>query len=617
MYNKELEKEQYIKELENQNAYLLYKNKELKVKYDELSNSKSWKLTYPMRLLLYNYKKLKKLKYQKYYNYKVSNIELERQRNQKFSKEIKFSILVPLYNTPINFLKDMINSVINQTYFNWELCLADGSENCDNVQKVCLEYVKEDNRIKYRKLKENKGISENTNACIEMATGNYLSLLDHDDILHETALYEVAKVINEQNVDIVYTDEASFKYSILKSNIPYFKPDYSPDMLRSYNYICHFLTFNKELLSKLGNFRKEFDGSQDYDFILRLTEITNNIFHIPKVLYYWRAHQNSVAGIGIEAKPYAINAGKLAVKEHLKRIGLNGIVEEGKIPTTYRIKYKINNKLVSIIIPNCDHIEDLNKCIKSILNKTTYKNYEIIIIENNSTKKETSDYYKYLIKSYENIKIIKWDKEFNYSAINNFGAKYSKGEYLLLLNNDIEVITPNWIEEMLMFAQREDVGAVGAMLYYPNNKIQHAGVIIGINGIAGHSHKNFNRGENGYFSRLSIVQNLSAVTGACMLVSKEKFYKVQGLDERFKVDFNDIDFCMKLRDIGYYNVFTPYAELYHYESKSRGYKNTKSKKKRFYNEIMLFQNKWAKEILNGDPFYNPNLTLNKEDFSLK
>lgn len=541
----------------------------------------------------------------------------EKQRKYQFAKPLKISILVPLYNTKEIFLRDMISSVLNQTYANWELCLADGSDTAHSeVERICQEYIKKDKRICYKKLENNGGISENTNACLAMATGDYIALFDHDDILHKAALYEVMKAIDEERADLVYTDEVTFHHKPEDAFLPHYKPDYSPDTLRSYNYICHFTVFSRKLYEQIGDFRKEYDGSQDYDFILRLTEKADKIVHVPKLLYYWRAHEESVAS-QLSAKPYTIEAAKKALESHLDRVGLEGTVEDSTVLSTYKINYEIiGEPKISILIPNKDHIDDLDKCIQSILKKSTYDNYEIVIIENNSTEDSTFAYYKSLEEN-EKIKVVYWEREFNYSAINNFGASKATGEYYLLLNNDVEVLTEHWLEELLMFAQRKDVGAVGAMLYYPDDTVQHAGVIVGLGGVAGHSHKYYPRGEWGYSYRLTIAQNLSCVTAACLMVKKSVFDEVEGLDEGFAVAFNDVDFCMKIRKAGYLNVFTPYAELYHYESKSRGLEDTKEKQARFQGEINRFKSKWNKELEQGDPYYNVNLTLAREDFSYR
>lgn len=551
-------------------------------------------------------------------DYYISAQRREQEENAQFPKDIKFSVLVPLYNTPDSFLKAMIESVQAQTYKNWELCLADGSDSGHSfVGEICKKYADGDRRIKYEKLEKNLGISENTNACIRMATGEYIALFDHDDLLHPSALYEVMRAICEHGADFIYTDENTFSEEPRDAYNPHFKPDFSPDTLRSYNYICHLSVFSRELLDSVGYFRSEYDGSQDYDLILRLTEKAKKVFHIRKILYYWRAHKNSVAQ-DVGAKPYTVTAAKKALAAHLERCGLKGEVLDSSVPTTYHIKYEIDgNQLISVIIPNKDHTDDLDICLKSLYEKSSYKNFEVIIVENNSTEKETFEYYEAIAQKHGNIKIVKWEGNFNYSAINNFGVNYAKGEFILLLNNDVEIINGSCLEEMLMFAQRKDVGAVGAKLYYSDDTVQHAGVILGLGGTAGHAHKHFGRSHPGYMARASIAQNLSACTAACLMMRRDVFDEVGGLDENFEVAFNDVDLCMKIRKKGYLVVFTPYAELYHYESKSRGNDSTPEKLERFRGEIDRFKEKWKKQLDDGDPYYNPNLTLTRDDFSLK
>lgn len=561
----------------------------------------------------------------------------ELEENTSFEKNVKISILVPLYNTPEQFLKEMIESVINQTYFNWELCLADGSDlQHDYVESVVKSYQLKDRenaekhginneRILYKKLEKNEGISGNTNQCLSIATGEYIGLFDHDDILHPSALYEYVKVINEQDADYIYCDETTFKSGdINKMLTMHFKPDYAIDNLRANNYICHFSVFKKSLLEGDELFRTAFDGSQDHDMILRLTDKAQNIVHVPRLLYYWRCHEASVAS-NIDAKPYAIRAAKEAVADHLRRHGYNHfkITSTRAFETIFKIRYEIiGTPKISIIIPNKDHIEDLRRCIESILEKSTYDNYEIVVVENNSTSEETFAYYKQIS---ENSKITvvtykpKEGENFNYSKVNNFGVSCSDGEYILLLNNDTEVITVNWIEEMLMYAQRSDVACVGAKLYYPNKTIQHAGVVIGLGAhrTAGHSHYMQHRDNLGYMGRLCYTQDVSAVTGACLLVKRKCYDEVGGLGEDFAVSLNDVDFCLKLRDKGYLNVFTPFAELYHYESASRGLDMTGDNAERYNKESEYFRRKWADVLAKGDPYYNPNFSLDRSDFALK
>lgn len=543
--------------------------------------------------------------------------ELAEQRNHRFDRKIKFSIVVPLFNTPEKFLREMIQSVIDQTYSDWELCMADGSDaQHSDVERICRQYTKKDSRIKYKKLEKNLGISGNTNACLEMATGDYIGLFDHDDLLHPAALYEVMRAICEQGADFVYTDENTFHNEPKDAFCPHYKPDFAPDTLRANNYICHFTVFKKQLLEKTGVFRPECDGSQDYDMVLRLTEKAERMVHVPEILYYWRAHENSVAE-SVGAKPYVIEAAHKAIRDHLHRIGLQGEVLDTVVPSMYRLKYEIiGQPLISIIVPNKDHIELLERCLHSILKLTSYCNYEIIIVENNSTETETFDFYD-KIRSDPHISIITWQGEFNYSAINNYGVKHAEGKYLLLLNNDTEIISCDWIQEMLMYAQRSDVGAVGAKLYYEDDTIQHAGLGIGLLTLAGHLHRGFDRRHPGYMGRLIYAQDLSAVTFACVMIPRHVWDEVGGLDESFAVAFNDVDMCMRIRKAGYLIVWTPYAELYHYESKSRGLEDTPEKKKRFEGEVKRFQERWKAELAAGDPYYNPNLSLDREDFSLK
>lgn len=546
--------------------------------------------------------------------------ELEEQRKHQFDKNIKFSIVVPLYNTPEKFLREMIQSVIDQTYSNWELCMADGSDaEHGDVERICRQYIKKDKRIKYKKLEKNLGISGNTNACLEMASGDYIGLFDHDDLLHPAALHEVMRAICEKGADFIYTDELTFSGNVKNVITAHFKPDYAPDNLRANNYICHFSVFSNRILKNVQGFRSEYDGSQDHDFILRATECAEKIVHIPEILYYWRSHPNSVAA-DINSKPYASLAGRKAVHDHVARHNMNSVVESTTaFPAMYRIKYELKEKPpISIIIPTKNHLEDLKKCVTSILERTTYEAYEIIIVDNNSNDAELQEYYTQL-KRIKNIQVISWNHEFNFSAINNFAVDFAKGKYFVLLNNDTEIITETWLEEMLMYAQREDVGAVGAKLYFGDNTIQHAGVVVGMgrHRTAGYIFSKVNKDNLGYMGRLCYAQNFSAVTFACVMIPRHVWDEVGGLDESFAVAFNDVDMCMRIRKAGYLIVWTPYAELYHYESKSRGMEDTPEKKKRFEGEVKRFQERWKDELAAGDPYYNPNLSLDREDFSVK
>ncbi len=562
--------------------------------------------------------------------------EAQRQRNTKFGRQIKFSILLPLYNTPEKFLHQAIESVLAQTYENWELCLADGSDAAHaKVEKICHEYMEKDaayckehsrketeGRIRYQKLSENKGIAGNTNDCLAMATGDYIALFDHDDVLHPSVLYEYMKVICERNADYIYCDEATFKgkKTIDDMITLHFKPDYAPDNLRANNYICHFSAFDRQLLTGMEMFRIEFNGSQDHDMILRLTSRAKNVVHVPKLLYYWRSHKDSVAS-DINAKSYTIEAGKGAVAAHLKEMGFKNfeITSTKAFATIFRIKYEIrNNPCVSIVIPNKDHLEDLQRCITSVIEKSSYDNYEIIVVENNSTTEEIFQYYK-KIQENPKIRVIAYKGGFNYSRVCNWGASYAKGEYILLLNNDTQVITLDWIEEMLMYAQRDDVGAVGAKLYYEDKTIQHAGVVIGLGAhrTAGHSHYRVSQNNLGYMGRLCYAQNVMAVTGACLMMKKSLYDKLGGLDESFEISLNDVDLCIRAWKAGYVNVFTPFAELYHFESVSRGTDDHGENAKRYDKESEAFRTKWKDLLEQGDPYYNPNFSLDRSDFALR
>lgn len=578
------------------------------------------------------YKKNEKIAMEQFGTKSFPNDEQRKKESETvFEYMPKISILVPLYNTPEQFLKEMMDSVINQTYSNWELCLADGSDDAHGyVKDVVAVYqdkynAKDNTRIVYEKLAKNEGISGNTNKCLTLATGEYIGLFDHDDILHPSVLFEYVKVINEKNADYIYCDETTFKSgNIDKMLTMHFKPDYAIDNLRANNYICHFSVFKKELLEGDELFRSQFDGSQDHDMILRLTDKAENIVHVPRLMYYWRCHEGSVAS-NIDAKPYAIEAAKGAVADHLRRHGYDHfkITSTRAFETIFKIRYEIiGTPKISIVIPNKDHIDDLRRCVNSILEKSTYDNYELIIVENNSKQETTFEYYKQ-ISDNPKIKVVTYSmsdgEKFNYSKVNNFGASQASGEYILLLNNDTEVITVNWMEELLMYAQRSDVACVGAKLYYPNKTIQHAGVVLalGAHRTAGHSHYMQHRENLGYMGRLCYTQDVSAVTGACLLVKKSIFEELGGLGEDFAISLNDVDFCLKAREKGYLNVFTPFAELYHYESASRGSDLVGDNAQRYNEESEYFRNKWAAVLEAGDPYYNPNFSLDKSDFSLK
>ena len=542
---------------------------------------------------------------------------LRKQKKTVFQKKPLISIVIPLYQTPEPYLRELIDSVKAQSYENWQLCLADGSPD-DRLKGFLDRNYGKENRIVYRKLEQNGGISVNTNEAVMLATGEYLMLCDHDDTLEPDALYEITKAINEKDApDVLYTDEDKVSMDGKHYFDPNFKPDYNLFRLRENNYICHIFVVKKALTDRVGLLRTEFDGAQDYDFIFRCCEEADKVVHIPKVLYHWRCHMDSTAA-DPESKAYAYQAGRRAIKEHYQRMGIDASVEMTERPGWYRSYVKIqDNPKISIIIPNKDHIEDLELCLFSLTKRSTYKNYEILIAENNSEKPETFEYYKKLPDRYPKVKVLTWEKEFNYSAINNFAAKQAEGVYLLFLNNDVEILTPQWMEEMLQICQQKDVAITGAKLYYPDDTIQHAGVVLGLGGIAGHIMCKASREDPGYFGRTVTVQEISAVTAACMMIRTEDFWNAGGFDETFQVAFNDIDLCMKVRAAGKKIVFTPYAELYHYESKSRGLEDTPEKQFRFDKEVKAFEAKWSEQLAKGDPYYSPNLSVTEGDCSLR
>ena len=548
------------------------------------------------------------------------NKELEKQRREKFDYQPKISIVVPLYKTPEKYLLQLVESVKAQTYPNWELCLSDGSGENSPLTSFLKSLEAGDERIKVAYNEQALQISENTNAGIEIATGAYIAFADHDDELTPHALFECVKALNkDRKIRLIYSDEDKMSMDGHKFFQPHFKSDYNPDLLCTVNYICHLFVVQREILDQVGTFRKEFDGAQDYDFIFRCVEAVDpsEIYHVTKILYHWRCHEDSTAE-NPESKTYAFEAGKRAIEEHYHRTGIRAEVYQGEFLGLYRTRFlRDYDPLISIIIPNKDHIEDLKRCMDSIDQKSSYKNYEYIIVENNSTDEKTFQYYKNLEEENPKAHVVYWDKEFNYSAINNYGATFAKGEYILLLNNDTEIINETCLEELLGYCMRSDVGAVGARMYYEDDTIQHAGVVIGFGGIAGHCFVLQPRGTTGYCHRIICAQDYSAVTAACMLVKKSAFDEVGGLTEELAVAFNDIDFCMKLREAGYLIVYNPYAELYHYESKSRGLEDTPEKVARFNKEMQIFERRWPDILRNGDPYYNPNLTLKSQDFSLR
>ena len=551
---------------------------------------------------------------------RILDEELERQKKIVFPYAPKISILVPTFNTPKDLLIEMIESVRNQSYANWQLCIADGSDQ-EETKNIIKEYVSKDNRIVVSWLDENYGISGNTNKALELADGEYTALFDHDDVLELNALYEVVSSLQEVHHDIVYTDEDKLNGKTLQYEDPNFKSDYNEDLLLSHNYITHFFVVKTNILREVGGFNSEYDGAQDYDVILKCVEKTNDIHHIAKILYHWRMHEGSTA-LNPESKMYCYIAGEKAIQHHLDRIGVKAKVEMRKKPYwgLYHVEYLLDEEpLVSIVIPNYEHEDVLRTCIDSLYNVNTYKNFEIIIVENNSKKKSTFDYYEQVQAEHENVKVVTWEgTEFNFSAINNFGAKYAKGQYLLFLNNDTKVIAPEAIREMVGTCSRNNVGIVGAKLLYQDNTIQHAGVVIGFMGYARHIMNDIEGLKDpGYMMRAQVNCDYSAVTAACMMTKKSLFEELHGFDESFKVACNDIDYCLRVRERNCLVVFNSFAKFYHFESKSRGYENNLEKVNRFNREVEIWQDRWRDILENGDPYYNVNFKIENDPFELK
>lgn len=552
-----------------------------------------------------------------YEAYRPTEEELARQKKVRFSCSPKISLVVPAYRTPELFLKQMIESLQAQTYENWELCIANGSPEDAVMGSVLEEYAKADERVRYENLTDNQGIAGNTNAAFAMAEGEFIGLLDHDDLLAPNALFEVVSALNAHpDTDVVYTDEDKVTMDLSEHFQPHFKPDFNLDLLRSNNYICHFFVVRRSIVERVGGFCSAFDGAQDYDFIFRCTEEARNICHVPEILYHWRTHKASTAD-NPASKMYAFEAGKRAIEAHLLRAGQKGTVTHTKDLGFYRVTYPVEGEpLVSILIPNKDEKDTLKTCIDSIKEKTTYSNYEIIIIENNSTSQEIFAYYDEISKD-ERIRVVRWEREFNYSAINNFGVGFAGGEYLLFLNNDVTIIADNWMEEMVGICQRREVGAVGARLYYPDDTVQHAGVIVGLGGVAGHIFTDMPRARTGYLHKAALLQDLSAVTAACVMITKEAFEKAGGFTEELAVAFNDVDLCLKIRRNGLLIVYNPFVELYHMESKTRGQEDSEEKVRRFQSEIEYMRCHWLDILKGGDPYYNKNLSLTKWNYSLR
>ncbi|EJR1031363.1 glycosyltransferase family 2 protein [Enterococcus faecalis] len=549
----------------------------------------------------------------------VLDIEAMTQEIASFHYQPKISIAMPVYNVEEKWLRLCIDSILNQVYTNWELCMADDASTDPNVKKILTEYQQLDERIRVVFREQNGHISEATNSALAIATGEFVALLDNDDELAINAFYEVVKVLNENpELDLIYSDEDKIDMDGNRSD-PAFKPDWSPDLLLGTNYISHLGVYRRSILEEIGGFRKGYEGSQDYDLVLRFTEKTTKerITHIPKVLYYWRMLPTSTA-VDQGSKGYAFEAGLRAVQDALVRRGINGHAMHGAANGLYDVYYDIESeKLVSIIIPTKNGYKDVQRCVSSIIEKTTYQNYEIIMADNGSTDPKMHELYAEFEQQLPGRFFVEAiDIPFNFSTINNRAAKKAHGEYLLFLNNDTEVITENWLTLMVSFAQQERIGCVGAKLLYPNNTVQHAGVILGLGGVAGHGHYGYPHGDLGYFGRLAINVNYSAVTAACLLMKKADFDAVGGFEEAFTVAFNDVDLCLKVQALGRDNVWLHEAELYHFESQTRGYDDKGKKKKRFEQEKVMMEEKWG-PLIENDPFYNPNLTRDIPNFSLR
>ena len=530
------------------------------------------------------------------------------------------SIVVPVYNTPLPFFKQMVQSVRRQTYTNWQLVLVDASDAAHPAPgALAQKLAAQDGRILYHKI-ENGGIAANTTAGFAAATGAYLALLDHDDVLYPNALFACVQTIQTTGADFVYSDEIVLSADLKQLGGYHFKPDFAPDYLRGVNFITHLAVFSRPLLDAAGAYESsEYDGAQDHDLFLRLTEKARKIEHIKQVLYIWRGHAGSTAA-GMEAKPYAVEAGVRAIDAQLARLGLPGkAMPVPGAPGAFQVRYELTGRpLVSVLIPNKDHTADLDRCLTSLYQNAGYDNFEVLVIENNSTDPATEAYYQTLPGRFARCRVVRYQGPFNFSAINNFGAQFAKGEHLLLLNNDIEILSGDFLRELLSYSQRPDVGAVGAKLYYPDDTIQHAGVLMGINGSAGHSHKSYPRTAVGDLYRLVTTQNYMAVTGACLMTKASLYHAAGGLDEeQFAVAYNDVDYCLKLWGQGLHNVYTPRAEAYHYESKSRGLDTLSENAQRYEREKANFYAKYKQYIDNYDPYYNPHFNNLFENFGLK
>ena len=544
------------------------------------------------------------------------DLHVMRERARALASQPCISILMPVYNTPDRWLRRAIDSVLAQAYGNWQLCIADDASTAAHVATTLAEYAARDARIKVVVRPRNGHISDASNSALEVATGSFVALLDHDDELAPHALYLMAKAVNEHpRLKLVYSDEDKLDGDGVRFD-PYFKPDWNPELLLSQNFVCHLGMYETALVRELGGFRRGFEGSQDYDLALRCAQRLDGgeIGHVPHVLYHWRAIEGSTALSGGE-KDYAAEAGSRALADHMAAIGEPG-AEVVKVTGGYRIRRPAQRDLprVSLIIPTRDRMDLLQQCIDSITQVTAYLDYEILVVDNQSSDPDTLAYLGEIAKR-SNVRVLPYEAAFNYSRINNVAARHASGEVLALVNNDIQAIHADWLEEMVCHAIRPGTGVVGAMLYYPDDRIQHAGVIVGLGGVAGHAYTDMPRGYPGPHHRAQLTQNLSAVTAACLVVRRSVFDEVEGLDESLEVAFNDIDFCLRVARAGYRNVWTPWAELYHHESASRGYEDNPVKKARFDGEVARMQARWGKALL-WDPAYSPNLGLNGHNFPL-
>lgn len=543
--------------------------------------------------------------------------ELNRQRKEQFVYEPLFSIVVPLYKTPLPYLEDLIWSIQAQTYEKWKLYLSDGSGKESSLKEVLRNYARKEKRIHIIENDCRLNISDNTNRALEQVDGGYVVFVDHDDTLAPDALYECVKVLNrEPDVEVIYTDSDKLSENGKRYSEPCFKPDFNMELLRCQNYICHLTVIQKRFLDKVGYLNSNYSGVQDYDHILRCVEQTNRIVHIPKILYHWRMCPGSVA-VDTDNKPYTYELFQKILREHYDRMGIQAEVKAvfpGVVRTVYQLPYE---PLVSVIIANKDHREDLMRCVESLEQESEYKNLEILIVENNSVSEEIVTYYDQVQRQYDNVRVLRYEKEFNYADIQNYAAVRAKGDHLLLLNNDTWLERPESIREMLGYCMRDDVGIVGAKLLYPDDTIQHAGVIVGLGGVADHAFVGMDREDPGYCCRAICAQEYSAVTAACLMVKKTVFMEVGGMDTELKIAFNDVDFCLRVKEAGYKIIYNPFSIWYHDESKTRGAEDTPEKIERFRGEIEYFQRRWANFLYWGDPSYNPNLALDRHDFALK